>query len=670
MLGLTSQNHTITSDAVAEDSGIFDNLGLFNVHPNLSTRGAYSIFTAIENSTAAAGIRYHNLRFSGRVYISHLTTAAGQGHSYMWQPPALSCSDSEILELIHSLPPFFRVAGKQKIPTAAKLAGTGSFTKLPVSLSLWHGFSFEDYVCLLICLSECLSLAPPAKDRPAGRPGRGRGVAPKHSSSGHHRRPGLTTLGAVHFNIVRGTLARTVPASRRLHLAAATLPCSSCEPVTMAAAELKTQPSQPSSAPKRSAKRVADSQMGIDDLSASATPASKRECPSPAAVASPGTESKYKVVVKPRECFDVSKLSNRLLQSAFDTCLKTTAFQGFSIHHPTNSVSVWVRSLADVDRLTHLQTLPVTADCTVQVQAYLSSGSDLRRYVVSGVDPGESPEGLITALTCSTHKIVTARYMGRGRTCLVTLQGPRTPPSRITYYGCILKFHVYKPGVVHCYRCFRTGHMRDSCPQPADTSMESVETRTYKCGLCQTDDHEITSKDCPVKQKALKARRQRKRRQRSVTQEERDADIPTSNRFELLSPSEEDTPALVEPENACYEVPTYSDAVKRGKKRVQQPANTPKLSVTGTDDLAKLDQQIQQLQMEVKRLAQRRTHLARPAGPTAMRGTDVPYAASVPELSCASASAPVKMTPAELLHFVARQLQELSKVVLANLPPQ
>ncbi|KAH8032854.1 hypothetical protein HPB51_003227 [Rhipicephalus microplus] len=252
----------------------------------------------------------------------------------------------------------------------------------------------------------------------------------------------------------------------------------------MAAAELKTQPSQPSSAPKRSAKRVADSQMGIDDLSASATPASKRECPSPAAVASPGTESKYKVVVKPH------------------------------------------------------------------------------------------------------------------------------------------------------------------------TSMESVETRTYKCGLCQTDDHEITSKDCPVKQKALKARRQRKRRQRSVTQEERDADIPTSNRFELLSPSEEDTPALVEPENACYEVPTYSDAVKRGKKRVQQPANTPKLSVTGTDDLAKLDQQIQQLQMEVKRLAQRRTHLARPAGPTAMRGTDVPYAASVPELSCASASAPVKMTPAELLHLL------------------
>ncbi|KAH8019462.1 hypothetical protein HPB51_019484 [Rhipicephalus microplus] len=175
------------------------------------------------------------------------------------------------------------------------------------------------------------------------------------------------------------------------------------------------------------------------------------------------------------------------------------------------------------------------------------------------------------------------------------------------------------------------------------------------------DDHDITSKDCLVKQKAIKAHCQHKHRQRSVTQKERDADIPTSNRFELLSPSEEDTPALVEPDNACYEAPTYSDAVKRGEKRVQQAASTPKLSVTKTDDQVKLDQQTVQLQIEVKRLAQRRTYLARPAGSTAMRGTHVPYAASVPESSSASVSAPVKMAPAELLHFVARQLQELLK---------
>ncbi|KAH7943911.1 hypothetical protein HPB52_012953 [Rhipicephalus sanguineus] len=303
------------------------------------------------------------------------------------------------------------------------------------------------------------------------------------------------------------------------------------------------QPSQPASAPKRSAKRMADSQMDADGLSASETPASKRECPPPAASASPGSESKYKVVVKP----------------------------------------------PDVDRLTELRTLPATADSTVQVQAYLSSGSDLRGYVVSGVDPGESRESLVDAFTCSTHKVVTARYMGRGRTCLVTFQGPRMPPSRITYYGCILQFHVYKPGVAHCYRCFRTGHMRASCPQSTDASMESAETPTYKCGLCQTDDHDITSKDYPVKQKAIKARRQRRGRERSATQEERDADIPTSNRTVL----------------------------KRGKKRAQQATSTPELTDTTADDLVKLDQQIAQLQMEVKRLTQRRrvtTSQADPGG--------------------------------------------------------
>ncbi|KAH8023845.1 hypothetical protein HPB51_018660 [Rhipicephalus microplus] len=143
----------------------------------------------------------------------------------------------------------------------------------------------------------------------------------------------------------------------------------------------------------------------------------------------------------------------------------------------------------------------------------------------------------------------------------------------------------------------------------------------------------------------------------------------TEFKYEVLV-KPQDTPSLAEPDNACYEAATYSDAVKWGTKRVQQTANTPKLSVTTTDGLAKFDQQIAQLQMEVKRLTQRRTHLTRPTGPIAMHGTDVQYAASVPESSSASASAQVQMTPAELLHFVARQLQELSKVLLANLLPQ
>lgn len=51
MLALTYQNNSNnTIDAVERGSGIFDHLGLFNMHPNLSAQ-AYSIFTSIEKAT-------------------------------------------------------------------------------------------------------------------------------------------------------------------------------------------------------------------------------------------------------------------------------------------------------------------------------------------------------------------------------------------------------------------------------------------------------------------------------------------------------------------------------------------------------------------------------------------------------------------------------------------
>ncbi|KAH8035584.1 hypothetical protein HPB51_007767 [Rhipicephalus microplus] len=55
-LCLAIQNHhMIMRDAVVEDSGNFDHLRFFNVHPNLSTR-AYDISAFIGNAATAAGI--------------------------------------------------------------------------------------------------------------------------------------------------------------------------------------------------------------------------------------------------------------------------------------------------------------------------------------------------------------------------------------------------------------------------------------------------------------------------------------------------------------------------------------------------------------------------------------------------------------------------------------
>ncbi|CAN7976374.1 unnamed protein product [Ixodes persulcatus] len=146
-----------------------------------------------------------------------------------------------------------------------------------------------------------------------------------------------------------------------------------------------------------------------------------------------------------------------------------------------------------------MQELPTLKDIAVPVQAYLISGKDLRRKVVNGVHPGETPEGLLESLTCWSHQMISARYMGSGRTCLVTLQVPPSPPDRITYYGCILSSRLYCPAVIQVLQCSRLGHMHSSCPCPSDSTMESSETATYKCGLCKTNGHKITANACPKK---------------------------------------------------------------------------------------------------------------------------------------------------------------------------
>ncbi|KAH7953573.1 hypothetical protein HPB49_010158 [Dermacentor silvarum] len=121
-------------------------------------------------------------------------------------------------------------------------------------------------------------------------------------------------------------------------------------------------------------------------------------------------------------------------------------------------------------------------------QAYLASGTNLRRYVVNGVGHDEEPEKLLQELSCPTHRFVAARYLGSGRTCLIRLQGLNSPPERILYYGCVLRPRPFKPSVVYCYSCFKQGHMKPSCPfPPKDDKMEPDPSASFQCGLCQTN---------------------------------------------------------------------------------------------------------------------------------------------------------------------------------------
>lgn len=54
--------------------------------------------------------------------------------------------------------------------------------------------------------------------------------------------------------------------------------------------------------------------------------------------------------------------------------------------------------MALVYKLQELQQIQVSEECVLPVQAYLASGTDLRRYVVNGVDHDEAPEKLLQEL--------------------------------------------------------------------------------------------------------------------------------------------------------------------------------------------------------------------------------------------------------------------------------
>ncbi|KAH6940305.1 hypothetical protein HPB50_026632 [Hyalomma asiaticum] len=155
-----------------------------------------------------------------------------------------------------------------------------------------------------------------------------------------------------------------------------------------------------------SGKRPIDASSPASAASVAPT-TSKRSCvaPNDEFSAFRASGSVYKATVKPLACFDAASFSNRALQQALNFCLKTSNFQGLAIHKSTNTVSVWVRSLQDVDRLRTLQAVATAEDKTVPVQAYLTPGTDLRRYVVTGVDMGESPEELVKCITCASHQV-------------------------------------------------------------------------------------------------------------------------------------------------------------------------------------------------------------------------------------------------------------------------
>lgn len=215
--------------------------------------------------------------------------------------------------------------------------------------------------------------------------------------------------------------------------------------------------------------------------------------------------------------------------------------------------------------------------------------------------------------------------------------------------------------------------MSTSCPSSAREPLATSESEppanpsatppkvTFRCGLCRSDDHDITDKKCPTKCKAALAKRRAWRRRSEPKA------IHTSNRFECLVEDNEDAVEEVAAEPAEYTQPSYRDVLRRSSRHQKKHKLTGKASPV-TDELVEVDQQLAVLQAEVTKLSQRRARLIRRSQ---RQPPEQPCHSSQPGLSQPSLHqqkpVPSIRTQQELLQFVVQQLQNLVSVLAAQL---
>lgn len=118
-------------------------------------------------------------------------------------------------------------------------------------------------------------------------------------------------------------------------------------------------------------------------------------------------------------------------------------------------------------------------DQTYATNTYPALPDDLKRAVIHGVMPGQSPALLKSRLRLRSQgvKILEARMLGKSETALITFDGPYIP-QWVIYRSGEFKTYPYRPTRQICYVCGEQGHRSDVCPTP----------NTKLCRTCGTHD--------------------------------------------------------------------------------------------------------------------------------------------------------------------------------------
>ncbi|KAH9370535.1 hypothetical protein HPB48_012523 [Haemaphysalis longicornis] len=223
-----------------------------------------------------------------------------------------------------------------------------------------------------------------------------------------------------------------------------------------------------------------------------------------------------KVVLRPRNGLDVSKVSEGLLR---DTVLRAAGITA------TEAVDDILRSLPQQNLVMITYTAPPdnTSKGVIHNIPYYDTADDITRSLVYSKNP----------------TVLQARRMGKTNSVLIVFDGPLVP-FYVYYRGAEHRCFIPKKKHEVCMACGKVGHRADVCPHPSSEYCKTCHTTnpppdhacSPRCALCGKD-HLTWDRQCRQRYKTPFIQRQRQwanRRHVSVDSGERTRDSSKTGR--------------------------------------------------------------------------------------------------------------------------------------------
>ncbi|KAH9361057.1 hypothetical protein HPB48_002919 [Haemaphysalis longicornis] len=189
----------------------------------------------------------------------------------------------------------------------------------------------------------------------------------------------------------------------------------------------------------------------------------------------------YTIIIRPRGGLRVDAWTARQLapsiQQASNIPIQVFCSEVITLPQPAqNLITLSTPNEACADALRKLTNIHLgTTD--YEITTYLiKHPPGTCRGVIQGIDPGPSPEQLLTLITTTGHQILEARMIRMSDTVTITFDDPHVP-FYVRVYGTLVRCKHYRNTYQCCVGCGELGHRSDLCPSPRQASAPSATHR-------------------------------------------------------------------------------------------------------------------------------------------------------------------------------------------------